>query len=252
MRIDLNCDMGESFGSYTIGNDESVMRSITSANIACGFHAGDPSVIRRTIRLALASGVAIGAHPGFPDLVGFGRREMKVTPDEVEDFVMYQVSAVAGLAAAEGTRLQHVKPHGALYNLAARDADIAAAIARGIAALDRSLILFGLAGSEILIAGRAAGLRVAAEAFADRAYAPDGALASRREAGTVIHDPERVVSRVLQMVLDGTVQATDGSTVTLAAETICVHGDTQGAERLTERLKAALETAGVTLQAVGR
>ena len=166
MRIDLNCDMGESFGSYTIGNDESVMRSITSANIACGFHAGDPSVIRRTIRLALASGVAIGAHPGFPDLVGFGRREMKVTPDEVEDFVMYQVSAVAGLAAAEGTRLQHVKAHGALYNLAARDADIAAAIARGVATLDRSLILFGLAGSELLIAGRAAGLRVAAEAFA--------------------------------------------------------------------------------------
>ena len=248
MSIDLNCDMGESFGSYTIGNDESVMRSITSANIACGFHAGDPSVIRRTIRLALASGVAIGAHPGFPDLVGFGRREMKVTPDEVEDFVMYQVSAVAGLAAAEGTRLQHVKPHGALYNLAARDADIAAAIARGIAALDRSLILFGLAGSEVLIAG----LRVAAEAFADRAYTPDGALASRREAGTVIHDPERVVSRVLQMVLEGTVQATDGSTVTFTAETICVHGDTQGAERLTERLKAALETAGVTLQAVGR
>jgi UPF0271 protein len=173
MRIDLNCDMGESFGSYTIGNDECVMRSITSANIACGFHAGDPSVIRRTIRLALASGVAIGAHPGFPDLVGFGRREMKVTPDEVEDFVMYQVSAVAGLAAAEGTRLQHVKAHGALYNLAARDADIAAAIARGVATLDRSLILFGLAGSELLIAGRAAGLRVAAEAFADRAYTPD-------------------------------------------------------------------------------
>ena len=152
MRVDLNCDMGESFGAYTIGNDESVMRSITSANIACGFHAGDPSVIRRTIRLALASGVAIGAHPGFPDLVGFGRREMRATPAEVEDFVVYQVSAVAGLAATEGARLQHVKPHGALYNLAARDADISAAIARGIAAYDRSLILFGLAGSEVLVA----------------------------------------------------------------------------------------------------
>ena len=252
MRVDLNCDMGESFGAYTIGNDESVMRSITSANIACGFHAGDPSVIRRTIRLALASGVAIGAHPGFPDLVGFGRREMRATPAEVEDFVVYQVSAVAGLAATEGARLQHVKPHGALYNLAARDADISAAIARGIAAYDRSLILFGLAGSEVLVAGRAVGLRVAAEAFADRAYEPDGSLASRRKAGSVIHDPDRVVSRVLQMVLDGTVEATDGSTVPITAETICVHGDTQGAERLTARLKTEFETAGVALQAVGR
>ena len=244
--------MGESFGAYTIGNDESVMRSITSANIACGFHAGDPSVIRRTIRLALASGVAIGAHPGFPDLVGFGRREMKATPAEVEDFVLYQVSAVAGLAAAEGAQLQHVKPHGALYNLAVRDADISAAIARGVAASDRSLILFGLAGSEGLAGGRAAGLRVAPEAFADRAYEPDGSLASRRHAGSVIHDPDLVVSRALQMVLDGTVEATDGSTVTIAAETICVHGDTQGAERLTARLKAEFETAGVTLKAVGR
>ncbi len=244
--------MGESFGRYTIGNDESVMRSITSANIACGFHAGDPSVIRRTIRLALESDVAIGAHPGFPDLVGFGRREMKATPDEVEDFVMYQVSAVAGLAAAEGAKLQHVKPHGALYNLAARDADISAAIARGIAILDPTLILFGLAGSELPVAGRAAGLRVAPEAFADRAYDPNGALASRREAGTVIHDPDVVVSRVLQMVLEGTVAATDGSTVAIAAETICVHGDTQGAERLTERLRAEFEAAGVTVQAVGQ
>ena len=252
MRIDLNCDMGESFGAYSIGNDESVMRSITSANIACGFHAGDPSVIRRTIRLALASGVAIGAHPGFPDLIGFGRREMKATPAEVEDFVLYQISAVAGLAATEGARLQHVKPHGALYNLAARDADISAAIARGVAAYDRSLILFGLAGSEVLVAGRAVGLRVAAEAFADRAYEPDGSLASRRKAGSIIHDPDRVVSRVLQMVLDGTVEAADGSTVTIAAETICVHGDTQGAEQLTGRLKAEFETTGVTLQAVGR
>ena len=252
MRIDLNCDIGESFGRYTIGNDESVMQSITSANIACGFHAGDPSVIRRTIRLALESGVAIGAHPGFPDLVGFGRREMKATPDEVEDFVMYQVSAVAGLAAAEGAKLQHVKPHGALYNLAARDADISAAIARGVVTLDPSLILFGLTGSELLVAGRAAGLRVAAEAFADRAYDPSGALASRREAGSVIHDPDVVVSRVLQMVVEGTVEATDGTTLPIAADTICVHGDTQGAERLTERLRAEFEAAGVTVQAVGQ
>ena len=252
MRIDLNCDLGESFGRYTIGNDECVMQSITSANIACGFHAGDPSVIRRTIRLALESGVALGAHPGFPDLVGFGRREMKATPDEVEDFVMYQVSAVAGLAAAAGAKLQHVKPHGALYNLAARDADISAAIARGVATLDPSLILFGLTGSKLLVAGRAAGLRVAAEAFADRAYDPSGALASRREAGSVIHDPDVVVSRVLQMVIEGTVEAADGTTLPIAADTICVHGDTKGAERLTERLRAEFEAAGVTVQAVGQ
>ena len=252
MRIDLNCDMGESFGAYTIGNDEAVMKSITSANIACGFHAGDPSVIRKTIRLALASNVAIGAHPGFPDLVGYGRREMKATPAQVEDFVIYQVSAVAGVAVAEGTQLQHVKPHGALYNLAARDATIAAAIARGVAAVDRSLILFGLVGSEILTAGRQVGLRVAAEAFADRAYEPNGSLASRQKANSVIHDPDLVVSRVLQMVNDGTVEAIDGSTVTLSAETICVHGDTPGAEKLTEKLKAGFEMKGVELQAIGQ
>lgn len=251
MRIDLNCDMGESFGAYTIGDDESVMRSISSANIACGLHAGDPSVIRRTIRLALASGVAIGAHPGFPDLVGFGRREMKATPAEVEDTVLYQVGAVAGVAAAEGATLQHVKAHGALYNMATRDAELAGAIARGVAALDRSLILFGLPDSEILAAGRAAGLRVAAEGFADRAYEPDGSLASRRKAGSVIHDPDRVVSRVLQMVRDGTVQATDDSTITLAADTICVHGDTMGAAELTTRIRQGLEGVGVEIRAFG-
>ena len=177
---------------------------------------------------------------------------MKATPTEVEDFVLYQVSAAAGIAAAEGTRLQHVKPHGALYNLAARDADISAAIARGVAAADPSLILFGLAASEILEAGRGVGLRVTAEAFADRAYEPDGSLASRRKAGSVIHDPERVVSRVLQMVCDGTVEATDGSTVTIAAETICVHGDTGGSGQLTAKIKAGFAEAGVTLKAVGR
>mgnify|MGYP001173084407 CR=1 FL=1 len=251
VRIDLNCDMGESFGAYTIGNDVAVMPSITSANIACGVHAGDPSVLRRTIRLAMANDVAIGAHPGFPDLVGFGRREMNATPAEVEDLVLYQVGAVAGVAAAEGARLQHVKPHGALYNLAVRDAATSAAIARAVAAADRSLILFGLAGSEMLEAGRAAGLRVAAEAFADRAYEPDGSLASRRKTGTVIDDPDRVVARVLRMVTDGTVEATDGSTVAIAAETVCVHGDTQGAEQLAAKIRAGLEQAGVALRPVG-
>ena len=179
VRIDINSDMGESFGAYTIGHDAGLMQAITSANVAAGFHAGDPSVLRATIRLAKIRGVAVGAHPGFPDLVGFGRRELNVTPAEAEDMVLYQVAAVAGVAASEGVRMQHVKPHGALFNVAARSVELASAIARAVAAFDASLILFGLPGSEILNAGRAAGLRVAAEVFADRAYEPDGLLASR-------------------------------------------------------------------------
>ena len=207
MRIDLNCDMGESFGAYTIGCDEAVIRSVTSANIACGFHAGDPSVIRRTVRLAVESAVAIGAHPGFPDLVGFGRRDMRATRGEVEDLVLYQIGALAGIAAAEGARLQHVKPHGALYNMAARDPALAASIARAVAAFDSSLILFGLGGSSLLTEARAAGLGVAAEAFADRAYEPDGTLVSREEPGSVLHDADHVVGRALQMVCEGSVGA---------------------------------------------
>ncbi len=251
MRIDLNCDMGESFGVYTIGDDEAVMRSITSANVACGFHAGDPSVIRRTLRLAKAHGVAVGAHPGFPDLVGFGRREIQATAAEVEDAVLYQVSALAGMAAAEGLTLQHVKAHGALYNMAARDSALASAIARAVAQFDRSLILFGLPGSHLLTAGRAEGLPVAAEGFADRAYEPDGALVSRRTPGAVIHDAARVVDRVLRMVRDRVVEVTDGSMLSLDAATICVHGDTPGAADLVAKLRAGLEAAGVEITAVG-
>src|SRR5437764_15030085 len=197
MRVDINSDLGESFGAYSIGHDAGLMHAITSANVAAGFHAGDPSVLRDTIRLAKANGVAVGAHPGFPDLVGFGRRELNVTAREAEDLVLYQVAAVAGVAAAEGVRIQHVKPHGALFNMAVRNAELSAAIARGVAAFDKSLILFGLPGSEILAAGRAAGLRVAAEIFADRAYEPDGSLVSRRIAGSVIHDPAAIVARAV-------------------------------------------------------
>src|ERR1700704_6907988 len=213
MRIDLNADVGESFGAYALGNDAALMPSITSANIAAGFHAGDPSVLRATIRLAKARGVAVGAHPGFPDLVGFGRRELNVTPKEAEDMVLYQVAAVAGVAAAEGVRIQHVKPHGALFNMAVRNAELSSAIARAVAAFDKSLILFGLPGSEILKAGEAAGLRVAAEVFADRAYEPDGSLASRRKPGSGIHDADAVVPRAVRMVTDQTVVAIDGSGV---------------------------------------
>jgi UPF0271 protein len=251
VRIDLNCDMGESFGPWPMGADALVMPHITSANVACGFHAGDPSVMRRTIRLARDSGVAVGAHPGFPDLVGFGRREMSASPQEMEDAVIYQVGALAAAAAAEGVRLQHVKAHGALYNMAAKDAALADAIARATAVVDRSLILFGLPGSALLRAGRQAGLRVAAEIFADRSYEPDGALTPRRLPGAVIHDPAAVISRAIAMVRDRSVVARDGSQVALEADTICIHGDTPGAADLAARLKAGLRDAGVEVRAVG-
>jgi 5-oxoprolinase (ATP-hydrolysing) subunit A len=251
MRVDINSDTGESFGAYTIGHDAGLFRSITSANVAAGFHAGDPSVLRATVRLAKANGVAVGAHPGFADLVGFGRRELNVTPQEAEDFVLYQIAAVAGVAAAEGVRIQHVKPHGALFNMAVRNAELAGAIARAVAAFDKTLILFGLPGSEILNAGRAAGLRVAAEVFADRAYEADGSLASRRNPGSVIHEADAVVSRAVRMVRDRTVVAIDGSVVPLEADTICVHGDTPGSDDLAAKIRAGLEAAGVTVKAIG-
>src|SRR5213078_1262214 len=251
MRIDINSDTGESFGAYTIGHDAGLFTSITSANVAAGFHAGDPSVLRDTIRLAKKHGVAVGAHPGFPDLVGFGRRELNVTVREAEDMVLYQVAAVAGVAAAEGMKLQHVKPHGALFNMAVRNAELTSAIARAVAAFDASLILFGLPGPEILAAGKTAGLRVAAEVFADRAYEPDGSLASRRKPGSVIHDPDAVVARAVRMVTDHTVVAVDGSVVRLDADTICVHGDTPGSDELAAKIRAGLERAGVAVKAVG-
>jgi UPF0271 protein len=250
-RIDINSDMGESFGSYTIGHDAGLLKSVTSANVAAGFHAGDPSVLRETIRMAKAAGVAVGAHPGFPDLVGFGRRELNVTPREAEDMVLYQLAAVAGVAAAEGVKLQHVKAHGALFNMAVRDAELSAAIARAVATFDKTLIFFGLPGSEILKAGRAAGLRVAAEVFADRAYEPDGSLASRRKPGSVIHDAAAVVARAVRMVKDRNVVAIDGSIVPLEADTICVHGDTPGSDVLAATIRAGFERAGIMVKAIG-
>jgi len=251
VRIDLNADVGESFGAYAIGHDPGLMKSITSANIAAGFHAGDPSVLRATIRRAKANGVAVGAHPSFPDLAGFGRREMKMSPHEVEDLVLYQIAAVAGVAKVEGLELQHVKPHGALYNMAARDAGLAGAIAKAVAAFSRSLFLFGLPGSELLKAGKAAGVRIASEVFADRAYEPDGSLVTRSRLGSVIHEIDAVVARAVQMAKDGTVVAIDGSTIRLQADTICVHSDTPGADDLAARLRAALQAAGILVKPLG-
>jgi len=249
--IDLNADVGESFGAYRIGADAGLMKVITSANVAAGFHAGDPSVLRATVKLAKAHGVAVGAHPGFPDLAGFGRRDMHVSPREAEDLVLYQVAAVAGVVAAEGVRLQHVKPHGALFNMAAADPALAAAIARAVAAFDRSLILFGPPDSALIQEGRAAGLRVAREGFADRAYEPGGRLLSRSVSGAVIDDVDAVVRRARQMAVERSVTAIDGSTLSLDVETICLHGDTPGSDGLAARLRAGLEAAGVIVQAIG-
>ena len=250
MRIDLNADVGESFGAYAIGDDEALLASVTSASVAAGFHAGDPGVLRRTIRLARGSGVALGAHPGFQDLAGFGRREMRVSPNDTEDLVLYQIAAVAGIAQSEGARLQHVKPHGALYNMAATDPGLAEAIARAVRVFDPSLVLFGLPGSALLAAGRSAGLRVAAEGFADRAYRRDGTLAPRSMPDSVISDVAEVVSRAVRMVVDGVVTAIDGTVVPIVADTLCVHGDTPGAGRLAASLRTGLEAAGINVRPV--
>jgi len=252
LRVDLNADVGESFGAYSIGHDSGLMKVITSANIAAGFHAGDPSVLRQTIRLAKESGVAIGAHPGFPDLAGFGRRDMQVSARDAEDLVLYQLAAVAGVASAEGLHLQHVKPHGALFNMAARDGVLASAIARAVAAFDRRLILFGPPNSELVRAGEAAGLRVAAEGFADRAYEPDGSLVSRTKPGAVITEADEVVTRAVKIARDHSVVAVNGATVPLTVETLCVHSDTEGADVLASRLRAGLEAAGIRVIAVSR
>jgi UPF0271 protein len=264
LRIDLNADVGEGVslghqpadGQGSEGcdrdSDAALMPSVTSASIACGFHAGDPGLMRSTVTLARQHGVAVGAHPSFLDREGFGRRERQATPREIQDLVMYQIGALAAIAAGQGVRLQHVKAHGALYNMAARDASTADAIARATAAVDASLVLFGLSGSELIAAGRRAGLRTASEVFADRGYAPDGALVSRTEAGAVIDDPDAVVERAIAMVRDGSVIAVDGSRVPLQADTICLHGDTPGAATLARRIRLALTKAKVQVTAIGR
>jgi UPF0271 protein len=251
MVIDLNCDMGESFGAWRMGADDQVMPHITSANIACGAHAGDPSVMRRTVRMAHAAGVAVGAHPGFADLQGFGRREMQVDAAELEDSLIAQIGAFTAIAHAEGARVQHVKAHGALYNMAARDATLASSIARAVKACDRSLLLFGLPKSPLLEAGRAEGLRVVAEGFADRSYEPDGSLTPRSRPGAVIHDAASVAARAVRMVRDGVVLTAGGGAIELTVQTICVHGDTPGAADLVAQIASALRSAGVAIAPVG-
>ena len=244
-KVDLNCDMGESFGAYQLGCDEELMPYISSANIACGFHAGDPGHMRRTVQLAEKAGVAIGAHPGFPDLMGFGRRDMQVSPEEVRNYVVYQIGALQ--AFTQGKRLQHVKPHGALYNAGVRNEELARAVAEAILEVDPNLILVGLAGSAWIKVGRQAGLRVASEVFADRALNPDGTLVPRGQPGAVIHNVEEVVARALGIVTEGKAVAINGEDITLSGETICLHGDTPGAVVLARTLRHKLEAAGVAV-----
>ena len=243
--IDLNCDMGESFGPWRMGQDAEVMPWITSANIACGFHAGDFSTMRQTVLLAKTHGVAIGAHVSLPDLQGFGRRELRVTPDEAYAMTLYQIGALAAFTRAAGTRVAHVKPHGALYNMAARDAALSDAIACAVRDFDKDLILVGLAGSELPRAGEANGLRVAHEAFADRRYEIDGSLTPRSEAGAVIHDIGAAVAQAVQIATQGNVETRSGKTIDAHADTICVHGDRKDASVFARRLREALAGAGM-------
>jgi 5-oxoprolinase (ATP-hydrolysing) subunit A len=250
MRIDLNADVGESFGVWTLGDDERLIPLVSSVSIAAGFHAGDPAVIERTVAIAARHGTAIGAHPGYPDLAGFGRRDLDLAPSEIEAAVLYQVGAVAGFARAAGVELCHVKAHGALYNRAARDEAVAAAVARGVRRFSRDLRLVALAGSVALEAGRAEGLAVAAEAFADRAYEADGGLRSRRLPGAVLDDPMHAAAQAVSIARDRQVR-TAGGVLDILADTICVHGDLPGAADRAAAVRLALEGAGIAIRPPG-
>jgi UPF0271 protein len=245
MKIDLNCDCGESFGPWEMGADTALLRHVTSANVACGAHAGDPDVMRRTVRLARELGVAVGAHPGYPDLQGFGRRALAMSPEEIESSVLAQIGALYAVARAEGVELAHVKAHGALSNQAAVSPPIAAAIARAVAAFSRELMYVALAGSAMEAAGVEAGLLVAREAYADRAYEADGTLRSRKLPGALLHEGERCLAQVLSIVANGYALTVDGEKVSIAADTICLHGDTPGAAERAAVLREGLQGAGV-------
>jgi len=250
--MDLNCDMGESFGAYALGQDAAVMRFITSANIACGYHAGDPLVMAATVALAARHGVAMGAHPGYPDLQGFGRRNMDLTPEEVEAMTLYQIGALAGFTRAAGVELVHVKPHGALYNQAARDPALAGAIARAVAKFSPRLILVGLAGSALMAAGEAAHLQTASEAFPDRAYNPDGSLRSRKLPGALLADPTAVVAHALELATHGIKVEMGSLTRSIPVHTLCLHGDHPHSAENARRVRGALEAAGIQVARLGK
>jgi UPF0271 protein len=248
--IDLNSDLGESFGAYTLGMDEKLMEYITSANVACGWHAGDPLVMQKTIRAAAKNGVAVGAHPGYPDLMGFGRREIKITPEEAYTYVLYQLGALDAFARTEGVKIQHVKPHGALYNQACKDEKLASAICRAAQAFDRELIVLAPYNSAFRTAAETIGQPFAGEFFADRAYLPDGSLVPRSQPGAVIHDADEARRRVLQMAREGTVTCLDGTELTMRCVSVCVHGDNAEALATVKKIRGALEDDGVLLRAM--
>lgn len=246
--IDLNSDLGESYGAWAMGDDAAMLAIVSSANVACGFHAGDPVGILNTVRAAAKNGVSIGAHVSYPDRVGFGRRDMDVTRDELIADIIYQIGALKGIAASAGVTVAYVKPHGALYNRIAQDAKQGQAVIDGIKAIDPSLVLMGLAGAPILELARKSGLNVVAEAFADRAYTPDGQLVSRREPGAVLHDTAEIAGRMLQLAQSGTLQAIDGSTIKVDAQSICVHGDSPGAVAIAREIRRTFEENGIVVR----
>jgi len=251
-KVDLNSDIGESFGAYKLGMDEEIVKYISSANIACGFHAGDPLVMDRTVIHCRDHEVAVGAHPGFPDLMGFGRRNLDASFDEVKAYVIYQIGALKAFAESRGLKLQHVKAHGALYNIAAVDEKTALAIAEAIASVDERLICVGMAGTAMEKAAEKVGLKFACEVFADRNLNPDGTLVSRKNPNALIHDEEKACSRVLKMVKEGVVEAIDGTLLRVRVDTICVHGDNPRAVEFAKKLKSTLEEHGVQVLPMGR
>jgi UPF0271 protein len=249
-RVDLNCDMGESFGVYRIGNDEEILNYVTSANIACGFHAGDPSTMRRTVYMALEKGVSIGAHPGLPDLIGFGRRNMVITPEEAYDLIVYQVGALYAFVKTAGGKMQHVKPHGALYNMAAKDRALSEAIAKAVYDIDPTLILFGLAGSELIKTGQRVGLKTANEVFADRTYQQDGSLTSRRSPNALITEEKEAIQQVIRMVKEGKVRSQQGTDVNIQADTVCIHGDGPNALTFAKNIREKLTEAEIAVRSI--
>lgn len=246
-KIDLNSDLGESFGAYKIGSDPDVIPLISSANVACGFHAGDPAVMAKTVALCKQSGCALGAHPGYPDLVGFGRRNLAVSPADAKAMTTYQIGALDAFCKAAGIKMQHVKPHGAMYNMAAKDEALAKAICEAIYEYDKGLILMGLAGSQMLVQAKKMGLRCAAEVFADRAYEEDGTLVARTKPGAMIEDEDEAVSRVIRMIKEGKVTAITGKDIAITADSVCVHGDGAKALAFVEKLRNAFAAESIEI-----
>ncbi len=246
-KVDLNCDLGESFGAYKIGLDEEVIPFVTSANIACGYHASDPLVMDKTVKLCKGNGTGIGAHPGFPDLMGFGRRNMAVSPKEAKAYVQYQIGALEAFCKANGVEMQHVKAHGALYNMAGKDYSLAKAICEGIYEINPELIMLGLSGSEMIRAAGETGLKAAKEVFADRAYEEDGSLVARTKPGAMIHDEDLAVKRVVRMIKEGKVEAVTGNDIEISVDSICVHGDGEKALAFVRKIKNTLEEEGISV-----